>query len=544
MQMKTLWGALNSVAAGEPGLPCIAVPAQPARRYHPDGVEWSYGEVAAKVQQLIDRYVASGWGRGHRVALLLENRPEFILHFCALNAVGAWVIPVNPDYRQEDLAALLDHAEPDLVVSIAERCAFVEGVRKQGGSNAVVVSEVDFVETLPGATRAARPGMPALQDEAVLLYTSGTSGMPKGCLICNDYFFFAGERYIGAGGRMMLEHGAERLYNPLPLFYANSLVISNPAMILSRNAMIFPDRFHPGSWWQELVQTRATIVHYLGIIPPVLLARPAVAEERMHTVRFGVGAGADPIQQREFEGRFGIPLVEVWGMSEVGITTAVVQCSGSEGRSIGVPLAGVEVRVLGSDEQPMPPRQAGELVMRREGPDPKAGLFRGYFKDDAATQAAWRDGWFRTGDIVQQEADGSYTFVDRKKHMVRRSGQNIAAAEVELCLSAHPAVRQVAIVPVPDEMREEEVLACVIAGDTDLEPEALARALQEFALQRLAYFKVPAWILFVDSLPTTATQKLRKVSIFGEGEDPRQRAGMIDLRAGKNAAASKRLAKP
>lgn len=540
MSMQTLAAALDAVAATEPGLPCIAVAAQPTRRYHPHGIEWSYGEVAGRVQQLVDRYAACGWGRGHRVALLLENRPEFMLHFLALNAIGAWVVPLNPDYRQDDLAALLEHAEPDLVVALAERCEFVEGVRRQSCSSATVIPEADFLNALPSARRAARAGSPTLEDEAVLLYTSGTSGMPKGCLIGNDYFFFAGQRYLGAGGRMKLEHGAERLYNPLPLFYANSLVISNPAMILSRNTMIIPDRFHPSTWWQELVTSRATMVHYLGLIPPVLLARQPVPEERMHAVRFGVGAGADPAQRRDFEARFGIPLVEVWGMSEVGISTAVVDRPADHGRAIGVPLSGIELRVLDDQGQVLPPLQSGELVMRREGPNPRAGLFRSYFKDDAGTQDAWRDGWFHTGDIVQQEVDGSYTFVDRKKHMVRRSGQNIAAAEVELCLSAHPAVRQVAVIAVPDEMREEEVLACVITNETKLDPEALARELQAFALERLAYFKVPAWVFFVDSLPTTATQKLRKVSIFAAEEDPRKRAGMIDLRPGKDANASRK----
>ena len=230
MGMKTLWDAVLAVASQEPALPCIVVPAKASRRYHSEGLEWTYGEVARMAQRLIDRYTAQGWGRGHRVALLLENRPEFVMHFLALNALGAWVVPINPDYQQEDLSNLFRHAEPDLVISIEEQCEFLTRVCENlGTGSAPVVAECDFAQSIPAAKRTARAGRPTLEDEAVLLYTSGTSGMPKGCVIGNDYLFFAGQRYIGAGGRMTLRPGGERLYNPLPLFYANSLVISNPA---------------------------------------------------------------------------------------------------------------------------------------------------------------------------------------------------------------------------------------------------------------------------------------------------------------------------
>ncbi|CAG2160738.1 AMP-binding protein [Cupriavidus numazuensis] len=541
--MSTLWDALHAVACSEPDLPCIIVPAQVSRHYHPDGLEWTYGQVAAMTQQLVDQYAARGWGRGHRVALLLENRPELMLHFLALNALGAWLIPINPDYRQDDLLNLFCHAEPDLVVSIQDRCSLLEQVGRAMGKTApAVVPQQEFSKTLPAPRRAAMTGTPTLESGAVLLYTSGTTGMPKGCLIGNDYLYFAGKRYTQAGGTMTLRPGAERLYNPLPLFYANSLTIANPAMILSRNAMIFPDRFHPELWWKELVQTKATIMHYLGIIPPLLLAKPVCPEERMHNVRFGVGAGIEPERKGEFETRFGIPLVEVWGMTEVGIAIATQhQVPICAPRSIGRPLAGVEAKVIGDDGRNVAIGETGELVLRREGPNPRSGFFAEYVKDADATEAAWLNGWFHTGDIVRSEADGSLSFVDRKKNMIRRSGQNIAAAEIEACLAAHPAIQQVVVLPVPDEMRQEEVLACIIAREKPSNPEELARQIVTFALQRLAYFKVPGWVTFVDSLPTTSTHKLQKAKIFQSSEDPRSRPDMIDLREVKRMAAAKRL---
>jgi crotonobetaine/carnitine-CoA ligase len=302
-------------------------------------------------------------------------------------------------------------------------------------------------------------------------------------------------------------------------------------MILSGNCMIFPDRFHPRSFWADLVATRATVIHYLGIIPPVLLSMPQSPDERHHTVKFAVGAGADPDQQVAFEQRFGFPLVEVWGMSEVGIASAANQLPRTlHRRSIGRPLAGVAFDVVDDDDRPVPVDTPGELVVRRTQGDPRAGFFGGYYKSEAETEHCWRTGAFHTGDIVARKPDGSYVFVDRKKHMIRRSGQNIAAAEVENVLGQHPDIAQIAVVPVADPLREEEVMACVVLKDPGRAGPDVARGICEFAVERLAYFKAPGWVVFLATLPTTSTQKLRKSAIFPPDHDPERDPACFDTR--------------
>jgi crotonobetaine/carnitine-CoA ligase len=375
---------------------------------------------------------------------------------------------------------------------------------------------------------------PGRDSESVLMYTSGTTGMPKGCIISNEYFFFAAERYLAAGGTMRIEHGAERLYNPLPLFYANGLAIANPAMIVSSNCMIFTDRFHPATWWQELVATRATMIHYLGIIPPVLMKLPESALERAHQVRFGVGAGADPALRVAFEKRFGMTLIEIFGMSEVGVCSFDVgtERDGTT-RAVGRQMPGLEFRLVDDDGNPQPAATPGELLLRRPGPDPRRGLFKEYFRDPETTAEVWRDGWFHTGDLLAETPAG-LVFVDRKKHMVRRSAQNISAAEVEATVRAHPCVREVAVIAAADELRDEEVFACVVATEPRHASRDTAEAIVRFALERLAYFKAPGWVAFLDALPTTYTQKLRKGEIFGDS-DPREHPGAFDLRALKQA---------
>ncbi len=543
MDAATLWLGLLDTANTRPALPCIIIPPRAGRDYVPEGLTWSYGEVAQRVSRLIETYGAAGYGHGHRVSLLLENRPEFMVHFLALNALGCWVVPLNPEFRGDDFAYVLGHSEVDLVVSLAPHIANVEAAIATLGRRIPVVDVAAFADALPRVTRAALSSLPGRNSQSVLMYTSGTTGMPKGCIIDNEYFFFAAERYLSAGGVMTIREGAERLYNPLPLFYANGLAIANPAMILSRNTMIFADRFHPSSWWDDLVATQATMMHYLGIIPPVLMARPEAANERAHTVRFGVGAGVDPALRVAFEKRFGMTLVEIFGMSEIGICSFDVGLErDGKTRAVGRDMPGLDIQLIDDDGHSQPAGTPGELRVRRSGTDPRRGLLREYFRDPLTTAEVWKDGWFHTGDILVDTAAG-FVFVDRKKHMVRRSGQNISAGEVEATLRAHPAVAQVAIIPVADELRDEEVFACVVVNAGAQAGAELAEALVRFSLERLAYFKVPGWVAFVDALPTTYSQKLRKGAIFGDA-DPRKHPLAFDLRPIKQSRGRDRARDP
>jgi crotonobetaine/carnitine-CoA ligase len=191
-------------------------------------------------------------------------------------------------------------------------------------------------------------------------------------------------------------------------------------------------------------------------------------------------------------------------------------------------MPGLDYQLVDDDGMPQPAGTPGELRVRRPGPDPRRGLLKEYFRDPETTAAVWKDGWFHTGDILC-ETPGGLVFVDRKKHMVRRSGQNISAGEVEATLRTHPAVREVAIIPVADELRDEEVFACVVAKDGVATGRELAEALARFSLEKLAYFKIPGWVAFLDTLPTTYSQKLRKGAIFGDA-DPRQHPNAFDVR--------------
>ena len=531
----TLFETLHRTVAKYANRPAYAVPPMAGRTYHPQGWEINWSQTLAGVEEKRRIYERAGFRRGHRVAILFDQRPEFFFHYYALNALGVSVVPVNPDYRREEIRYVVEHSEASLAIAIDSRMEdMTTVVRGIGGIEAVSFDR--FPDELPRPRATAQGGTPDFDTEAALLYTSGTTGRPKGCILTNEYFHTFGSCYLSLGGRLDFREGEERLYNPLPLHHANALSVSTPALLLCGGCLIFPDRFHASTWWKDLIATRATAAQFQGIIPNILLKLPPAPEERTHSVRFSLCAGVEPSQHEAFEQRFGFPVVEMWAMTETGrLISDSKEPRAIHTRSFGRPNAWVEARAIDDQGRDAPHGTPGELVIRHSEDAPRKGFFSGYLKNPEATEEAWRGGWFHTGDAVMRDESGCFYFVDRKKNIIRRSGENIAAAEIEACLNAHERVKQVAVLAAPDEVREEEVMACVIAKQPEdvADParrEALARELFDWCYERMAYFKAPGWILFMDSLPLGTSAKLQKIHIFPAGTDPRTREGVIDLR--------------
>ena len=538
-EYKTLYHTLCDTVASYPDRAAYCVPPMKGRSYHSDGWEITWGQVLEGVEVKKNVYAKAGVGHGHRVAILFEQRPEFFFHYYALNALGAGIVPINPDYRIEEIKYVIEHSEATLAVCVDARLAELVSIANSISSNLEVVSFDSFPDELPLMPAAPRHDEPDADTEAALLYTSGTTGRPKGCILTNEYFHTFGESYFYAGGRLGFREEGERLYNPLPLHHANCLSISTPAMLMSGGCLIFPDRFHASTWWKDLVATKATAVQFQGIIPNILLKLPEEPEERQHQVRFSLCAGIEPSHHEVFEKRFGFPVVEMWAMSETGrIITDNFEPRKIQTRSFGKESQWVEARVFDENDNELSPGKPGELVIRSNGAEPRQGFFSGYLKYEEATEEAWKSGWFHTGDAVIQDEEGFFYFLDRKKNIIRRSGENIAAAEVEACLTAHERVKQVAVIAAPDEVREEEVMACVVAKFPEdvngTEGQAkFANELFDWCYERIAYFKAPGWVLFIDTLPLGTSAKVQKIHIFPPGIDPRQQDGSIDLRSRK-----------
>lgn len=490
----------------------------------------TYGQAAREVEQRRAAFVAAGLGHGHRVALHFGNAPEHILSLLALNALGASAVPLSTEHTAEETRYLITHSDADMVLT-APRLKDATAAIAKDCPKRPAVHLLDGDSALSWEQRPPLPGKPDRATEMTLLYTSGTTGKPKGCIITNDYALASGDWYASRGGRLQMDEGKIRLLNPFPLHHMNAGVMSLVGLILSANCLILWDRFHPTRWWADVVRTNANAMHYMGVIPPLLMKQEPVPEERQHQLRFGLGAGIDPDLHLAFEQRFGFPLVEVWGMTETGR----MFCDCDEPRSIttraiGRPREGFEALIADDDDLPVPSGTPGNFLVRFAGPDPRFGFFSGYLKDDAATHAAWRNGWFHTGDIAVQDGTGMLYFVDRKKNIIRRSGENIAAAEVEAAVISHPAVKAVAALAAFDALREEEVMVCIVVQPGIQPSRALAEQIFVHAVGQLAYFKAPGWVVFREHLPVTQTSKIQKRLIFAEGEDPCATALSFDFR--------------
>ncbi len=530
----TVFTAFAATAQRYADHPFLQIPASACAHYAPGELNFTYAEALRAIESLRGLYAAAGIAQGMRVALLLENRPEAFFHWFALNALGAGVVPVNPDYRAAELEFLLEHSEAVLAVSIAGRVADLEAAARG-------IPVVDAERVAGGLdaikARTVEPtGVPGLATECSLLYTSGTTGRPKGCILSNEYYLRAGRRYMSRGGHIVVEPGRARVLTPLPQFHMNAMAGTTLCVVMSGGCLIQLDRFHPRTWWSDVAVTRATGIHYLGVMPAILLELPVVSEERAHCVRYGAGANVEPKHHAAFEARFGFPLIEGWAMTETGsggVVSADAEPRHVGTRCFGRPSPAVEVRLVAEKGRDVEEDEPGELLVRAAGADPRRGFFSGYLKDDEATAAGWADGWWHSGDVARRGPDGSYFFVDRKKNVIRRSGENISALEVETVLLRHPAIAHVGITSVADELRGEEVIACVVAAPGAKPDAQTAQAIVDWSLARMAYYKAPGWVAFVDALPVTATQKVQR----GELRDAAARsigtATCFDVRAGK-----------
>ena len=472
--------------------------------------EITYRAMLERVERWRAAFAGRGYGEGHRVGLLLQNRPVFVELWFALNALGVSVVPINPDLRLSELEYIIAHSEMNAAFVLVERRDEVETAARQAGRPIPVVTSEDDVPAPFGGVRPASTGDGAT--ECALLYTSGTTGQPKGCVLTNTYFLHSGNWYRDVGGLIALKPDGERMITPLPLFHMNAMAVSLMAMLSVGGSLTMLDRFHPRSWWASVRDSRATCLHYLGVMPSMLMSAPPSEQDRAHTVRFGFGAGVDKLLHAPFEDRFGFPLLEAWAMTETG--SGGVIAANVEPRKIGTscfgrPAPEVDVRIVDDSGNDAPIETPGELLVRRAGADPRYGFFREYLKNPEATAEAWEGGWLHTGDIVSRDVDGDLHFVDRKKNVIRRSGENIAAVEVESVLNRHPAIRQAAVAATPDQVRGDEVAAVIIAEEAGA-GRALAEDIVRWSLEQMAYYKAPGWICFTDSLPLTATEKIQR----------------------------------
>ncbi len=497
----------------------LRAPAGSTKKYAEGAIEYSYNETKNCVDKLIEGYSAWGLQPGDRVAVAFDNRLDVYLHLLALNALGVSIVPLNSGAGDDELRHIIGHSDSRLLVALPE---YTE--RFAGLGVCEVITEGDMTGNCESVTIAAS----GLSFEAALLYTSGTTGTPKGCMLSNEYFLAIGAWYIGLGDICTLDE-YDRLLTPLPPNHMNALCTSFMAMMLCGGCVIQVDRFHPRSWWQTVRDEKATVIHCLGVMTAILLTLPEEnSEDFSDQIKFCFGPGSDPRHQGVFEKRFGVPLIEAWAMTESGaggMTIAYKEPRHVGQRCIGKPIDITDFRIVDEKDVDVEKGEPGELLVRSKGDEPRRNFFSGYYKDKQATEAGWKDNWWHTGDVVREGEDGSLYFVDRRKNVIRRSGENIAAVEVEAVLLQHPDVAGCAVCAVPDEIRGDEVFSFIIN-----KKGADARNIFDHCMAHLTYFKVPGYIAFVPELPLTASQKVSRGTIKQMARARIDKKDCVDLR--------------
>ncbi|MGV0911457.1 AMP-binding protein [Martelella sp. FOR1707] len=507
--MHSPFSAFLAQSNVRPDATMLLAPASASLSYAPQGFRITYGEMRDTVEVVRKRFGDAGYGVGHRVGLLLENRPEFFSHWLGLNALGVSIVPINPDLRPGELDYQLDMADVDLIVTHSKEAPTLSALDRSR------IRVVEVGDAVPAAVAPALRQSGLAGDECALLFTSGSTGKPKGCILSNTYFMILANWYVTQGGIAAVVPGEEVALTPLPMFHMNALGCTALGMIVSGGTIVPLDRFHASRWWQSVSDSGATIIHCLGVIPAILLRLPESPYDRNHRVKYSLGPGVDAKHKIEFEERYRIPIVEAWAMTETGgratTTTACDDYTPGQ-RCIGRPREGMAYRIVDDAGNDVERGKPGELLVRAEGDDPRQGFFSGYLKDERATEEAWAGGWFHTGDVVYEDEGGLLYFFDRKKSIVRRSGENIAVLEVEAALAGNDAIETVVVTPVADDLRGEEVFAFFVrAGDGASGDDAsLAENVIRSGAERLAYHKLPGYAAFIDAPPLSSTQKLQR----------------------------------
>jgi crotonobetaine/carnitine-CoA ligase len=351
----------------------------------------------------------------------------------------------------------------------------------------------------PGGIREARPS-----DTLAILYTSGTTGPPKGVVCPHAQFWWWGQN---TGDALGITEG-DVLFTCLPLFHTNALNTVVQALVHGA-CLVIGDRFSASGFWQTLRDADASVTYILGAMASILAAREPGPLDREHRVRVALSPATSPQLWDVFRDRFGVTIVEGHGMTETNLAVGPrdgEQRPGWMGRS----MPGFQAKVVDAEDVEVAPGVPGELVVRADEPFAFAS---GYWRLPDATVESWRNLWFHTGDRVVADAAGWFRFLDRLKDVIRRRGENVSAWEVEQVLTAHPDVVAAAAVPVPSPLGEDDVMAFVVCSDPAPSPDELTA----WADERLPYFAVPRYIDYLAELPLTENGKIRKYVLRERG---------------------------
>jgi carnitine-CoA ligase len=482
------------------------------------GGERSYVEMQEAVARAAATLRAAGVGPGDRVVYVAGNRLELLDAFLACGWLGAVLVPINTASRGTQLSHMVGNADPLVLVAEPEQLEPLRAVDPELEALERVWCHDESpggelwgrpIEPVPAPGEPVEPHPVRPGDTLAILYTSGTTGPSKGVQCPHCQFYWWGV----LTGRYLEITEEDTLYTVLPMFHTNSLNAYWQAL-LAGATYAFGRRFSASRFWLEVGDVGATVTFLLGSMVHILLKGAPSRSDRSHRLRAALSPATSVDALEAFSERFGVRrLVDGYASTETNFTFSnyngpyVPAC-------MGRPVPEFECKVVDEHDEELPPGVPGELVIRPREP---FSVATGYFRMPEKTVEAWRNLWFHTGDRVVCDEGGVFRFHDRLKDSIRRRGENISSIEVEDVLQAHPDVATSAVVPVPSELGDDEVMAFVLLrAGAEADPVALVRHCEG----RLAYFAIPRFLEFVSELPLTESGKVRKVVLRERGVGP------------------------
>jgi len=477
--------------------------------------EVTYQEFWETANRVANGLLSLGVKKGDKVAILLPNCQEFPHSWLAANMIGAVMVPVNARFVDEEVRYVVDHSEARLLITSNKHMQIVRKIRKDLPLLEMVINtdDSDPEESIPFSDLLDSPAdlTPVgvgLDDLAAILYTSGTTGRPKGCLATHDYFLNLG----GIMGRLFQLTSEDRVLTAQPFYYMDPQW--NTIMVMMHNAtLVLAERFSSSRFWDQVRHYKITCFYCIGSMTSFLYNVPPSDLDRQHNLRMVMTSGIPPRIHKAWEERFNVPVYEIYASTE---TTADIALHVGMDRKVGTACIGRpvyyrEAKIVDENDVELPQGEVGEIVLKRG-----RGMMKEYYKDPEATDRAFGGGWFHSGDLGYVDEDGDFHFVGRKKDIIRRGGENISAASIEHVLMTHPKILDAAAIPVADKIRGEEVKVYVVPNPGE---EPSYEEIVHFCEKNMAVFKVPRYMELRDSLPKTPSERVQKQKLIEEKED-------------------------
>jgi long-chain acyl-CoA synthetase len=487
--MANLSTILDRSAAGQPGRTAIRL----------DDLSISYRQLSDAAGRVAAVLKSAGLSRGDRVGLMMPNIPAFPIAFFGALAAEAVVVPMNPLLKGREVAYYLGDSGARVLFVARDFAGEAAKGAADAGTRLIQVDDADLSAVLTGVSPDATTADAADGDDAVILYTSGTTGQPKGAQLSHGGL----TRNARLTAETLLHNSPhDVMMGCLPLFHVFGLTCGLNATVTAGGTLTLLPRFDPGKALEIIDRDQVTIFEGVPTMYAAMLHHPSADTASTASLRLCVSGGAAmPVEVlRNFEEKFGCMILEGYGLSE---TSPVASFNHPDKPrkpgSVGTPVEGVEMRVVSDSGDPVPQGEVGEIVIRGHN------LMTGYWGKPEATAEAIPDGWFRTGDLARVDEDGYFFIVDRKKEMIIRGGYNVYPREIEEALHEHPAVAEVAVIGIAHPELGEEVGAAVA-----LKPgaDATPAELQQFVKERVAAYKYPRHVWLVASLPKGPTGKI------------------------------------